>query len=71
MSDDTDDSIADKAFECGANDYISKPIKNELLLRRVKSHLTIKSRKTREKFLEVLLKEEKSQGNFLNLKKKV
>jgi len=29
-----------KAFECGGNDYITKPIKPEELLARIKSHIT-------------------------------
>jgi len=64
MSDEDDQGIISKAFEVGADDYFSKPIKSELILRRIKTHLTIKYRKIRERYLEVLLKEEKSHGLF-------
>lgn len=53
----TDTEDLDKAFQAGANDYITKPVRKRELLARVRSSLALKNEMDRRKAREVELME--------------
>lgn len=68
MSGSEDPETVAKSFRVGAEDFLQKPIKEEILNRRIKKCLEMKERKQRTKFLEVIIEEEKDRSETLKKK---
>jgi len=59
MSGSEDPETLAKCFQCGAEDFLPKPIKEEILKARIQKCLAYRKRKLREKYYKELLNEEK------------
>ena len=59
MSGSEDPETLAKCFQCGAEDFLPKPIKEEILKARIEKCLVYRKRKLREKIYKDLLSEEK------------
>lgn len=68
MHEQDDETQMNLCFESGALDFLVQPVKEELWIKRIKLAIDLHQRKLRSKFLDVLLKEENTQGTILHSK---
>jgi CheY-like chemotaxis protein len=66
MSGSEDPETVAKSFQCGAEDFLPKPIKMEILQARIQRCLDYRERKIKEKSLVELINEEKKLKKELN-----
>ena len=70
MSGSEDPETVSKSFQCGAEDFLPKPIKEEILRARIQTVLAYRDRRIREKFYINKIHEEQRLRNQLHLQEK-